>query len=263
MPTRSVFITVITVITAALSLVLAPAAVASSPPDPAEQPYVIGGRNATETYSFSASLQFRTDNRHQCGASLVKSRWLVTAAHCVVGRTANEFKVRVGSNDRNAGGSVANVSRIVVHPRYAVQRPFGDIALLELATPVSQAPVPIPLTPGLAGTPTRIMGWGTTCPAQSCPTVTQKELDTSILAVQRCTRIDGVTEICTNNPNNNSGACYGDSGGPQVRRIDNRWYLIGATSRSGNNDPTCATGPSIYTSVVAYRSWIQQHVGVL
>jgi hypothetical protein len=39
------------------------------------------------------------------------------------------------------------------------------------------------------------------------------------------------------------------------------WQLIGVTSRSGNGDSTCATGPSIYTDATAYTDWIAQHTG--
>ena len=39
--------------------------------------------------------------------------------------------------------------------------------------------------------------------------------------------------------------------------------LIGATSRAGNLNPTCATGPSIYSDLTAIRSWIDTQVGGL
>ena len=55
----------------------------------------------------------------------------------------------------------------------------------------------------------------------SAPAVAN-ELDTSIVADSRCSGINGAYEICTNNTNGNSGACYGDSGGPQVRQVSGR-----------------------------------------
>ena len=94
----------------------------------------------------------------------------------------------------------------------------------------------------------------------SAPAVAN-ELDTSIVADSRCSGINGPYEICTNNTNGNSGACYGDSGGPQVRRVNGVWNLIGATSRAGNNNSTCATGPSIYVDLPSIRSWISTQVG--
>jgi len=69
-------------------------------------------------------------------------------------------------------------------------------------------------------------------------------------------------EICTSNPGGRAGACYGDSGGPQIKSVGGRWELIGATSRSGGGSQ-CAVTPSIYGDVPALRSWIQQYTGAL
>ncbi|HEU4426169.1 MAG TPA: trypsin-like serine protease [Pilimelia sp.] len=207
---------------------------------------VVNGRPATENYSFMVYVS-------GCTGSLIKSNWAVTAKHC-----PTPGSVRVGSVDRTSGGTVVRVTRAVNHPR-------ADVKLLQLAGSVSHAPAPIPDASGPVGTETRIIGWGQTCPRRGCgsaPTIAH-ELDTSILSDNRCRGIDGRYEICTNNTNGNAGACYGDSGGPQVRRIDDRWHLIGATSRSGNGSPVCATGPSIYGDLSFIRSWIDDQVGGL
>ncbi|MDQ1659369.1 MAG: hypothetical protein QOD41_4452, partial [Cryptosporangiaceae bacterium] len=52
----------------------------------------------------------------------------------------------------------------------------------------------------------------------------------------------------------------------QLKKVTSgKWALVGITSRSGNGDTTCATGPSIYTDVTAtdLRAWIAQPVGGL
>ncbi|WP_020668257.1 S1 family peptidase [Amycolatopsis nigrescens] len=214
------------------------------------EPFIVGGRNATETYSFMASLQ-STSGSHSCGGSLIKANWVVTAAHC--GQPA---QVRVGTTNRTSGGAVARVAQRIAHPS-------ADLALLRLSTSVSQAPVAIAPQSGATGTATRIIGWGQTCaPRGGCGApVALQELDTSIVADNRCSGISAASEICTNNPDGNKGACYGDSGGPQVKQVSGAWQLIGATSRAGNNSSTCATGPSIYVDVSYYASWIAQNTG--
>ncbi len=186
-----------------------------------------------------------------CTGSLIKSDWVVTARHC-----PNPPEVRVGSNDRTSGGTVATVSRIENHPTL-------DVKLLKLSSAVAHAPAPIPDTSGAVGTATRIIGWGLTCPTQGCaaPPTVAHQLDTSILADSECSGINGPYEICTDNPGDDAGACYGDSGGPQVRKIDGTWHLIGATSRAGDGGSTCAVAPSIYTDLPAIRSWISEKVG--
>ncbi|RKN51360.1 snapalysin family zinc-dependent metalloprotease [Micromonospora endolithica] len=209
-------------------------------------PLVVGGRPATENYPW---LVYTSG----CTGTLIKANWVVTARHC-----STPSSVRVGSVNRTSGGTVARVSRSVSHPTI-------DVKLLQLSTSVGYAPAPIPTTSGAVGTATRIIGWGLTCPYRGCgsaPT-TAHELDTSIVSDSRCSGINATYEICTNNTGGNSGACYGDSGGPQVRRINGVWNLIGATSRAGNNNSTCATGPSIYGDLPSIRSWINTQVGGL
>ncbi|RKN15752.1 snapalysin family zinc-dependent metalloprotease [Micromonospora musae] len=209
-------------------------------------PLVVGGRPASENYSFLVHLS-------GCTGSLIKADWAVTAKHC-----PTPSSVRVGSTNRTSGGTVVGVSRAVNHPSI-------DVKLLQLSGSVGHAPAPIPTSSGAVGTATRIIGWGQTCPTRGCgsaPSIAY-ELDTSIVSDSRCLGINGPYEICTNNTNGNSGACYGDSGGPQVRRVNGVWSLIGATSRAGNNNPTCATGPSVYGDLTAIRSWINTQVGGL
>jgi snapalysin len=219
---------------------------AGTAPDTEVTPLVVNGRPASQNYSFLAYVS-------GCTGSLIKANWVVTAKHC-----STPSSVRVGSVNRTSGGALVSVTGSVSHPSI-------DVKLLRLGSSVSYAPAPIPTTAGAVGTATRIIGWGQTCPTRGCGSapVTANELDTSIVADSRCLGINGPYEICTNNTNGNAGACYGDSGGPQVRMISGGWNLIGATSRSGNGSSVCATGPSIYEDLPSIRSWIDTQVGGL
>ncbi|MBU2666932.1 trypsin-like serine protease [Actinoplanes bogorensis] len=237
-----------TLLTAAAVLtvgLLTPAASASAA-DPVVGPSVVGGQQATENYPFMVYTS-------GCTGSLIKANWVVTAKHC-----PTPSSVRVGSINRTSGGTVVAVRRAVSHPSI-------DVKLFELASSVSYAPAPIPATSGAVGTATRIIGWGQTCAPRGCgssPTIAH-QLDTSIVADSRCGGINAAYEICTNNTGGNAGACYGDSGGPQVRTVNGRWNLIGVTSRAGNNSSTCATAPSIYGDLPSIRTWVNTQVGGL
>ena len=244
---RNLARTLLTATTVAAAGLLMPAAAIAAPtPEPPPVTKVVNGQPASENYSFMVYVS-------GCTGSLIKANWAVTAKHC-----PTPSSVRVGSVDRSSGGTVVSVRRAVNHPRI-------DVKLLELASSVSHAPAPIPTASGAVGTATRIIGWGQTCPTRGCGSTPRiaNELNTSIVADSRCAGIDAAYEICTNNTNGNAGACYGDSGGPQVRQVSGRWALIGVTSRAGNSSSTCATAPSIYGDLSSIRTWVNQQVGGL
>ncbi|MCS0635297.1 serine protease [Streptomyces sp. LP05-1] len=227
---------------------------------------IVGGGQATSTYSFMGSIQ--VNGGHYCGASLVSPQWMVTALHCTYGQggalPASAMRVRIGSNDHLSGGTLAGVSQIV-RPSSSSSTTGQDIALLRLSGQVSNTPVPVTSATPADNSATRLLGWGQTCPQAGCSTGAPrylKQLDTKILRDSSCSGMVNSRELCVSGTTSNT-ACYGDSGGPALVNRNGRLELAGATSRSGDGNSTCGTGNAIYTDVAAWRSWIQQYTGAL
>ncbi|MFJ1592477.1 S1 family peptidase [Kitasatospora albolonga] len=226
---------------------------------------IVGGEQATSTYSFMGSIQ--VNGSHYCGASLISPGWMVTALHCTYGNgalPASALRVRIGSNDRLSGGTLAGVSQIV-RPSSSPSMAGQDIALLRLSSQVAHTPVPITSATPADNSATRLLGWGQTCPQRGCSSSAPrylKQLDTKVLPDSSCTGMVNSRELCIAGTTSNT-ACYGDSGGPALVNRNGRLELAGATSRSGSTSSTCGVGGAVYTDLAAWKSWIQQYTGAL
>uniref|UniRef100_A0A182Q4J1 Peptidase S1 domain-containing protein n=1 Tax=Anopheles farauti TaxID=69004 RepID=A0A182Q4J1_9DIPT len=215
-----------------------------------------------------------------CAANLISPRFLLTAAHCLKDRPSF---ARLGVIELQPVRTVDPPLDIAIlnqtlHPDYNPITYHNDIALLELAEPVTgDLPYvdPICLYTSVDTLDTKqtlsVQGWGTQLPGDVEPakrlmkanvTIVSREECRSLLPPSRRTR-NGLHQgqLCALGRDERkqtvTDTCKGDSGGPLELVVDGRHYLVGITSTGFN----CGSPiPGIYTEVARYLNWIESIV---
>ena len=90
-----------------------------------------------------ADDQSNLEGNHACGGTLVASRWVVTASHCVeYYETGDVLKVVLGEhdlakeNENELPRRVLDVEKWILHPLYNTTTIDNDIALIKLVDEV-------------------------------------------------------------------------------------------------------------------------------
>merc|ERR1719209_292851 len=263
------------------------------------QQWIVGGVTALEGgYPYQVSFEYNDPDlsgykRHVCGATIVSSKWVTIAAHCIfAGLNGNTYHVVVGHQNLLKFGSKTKrheVEKVIIHPKWTGptydNQWSNDIALVEVKDPiefnefvqpaclpddVAQNPASL-LSLYAPGTPALISGWGKIdaksphdqrpgkgspiLRAASVPLIDWKECkNASPLHRNYVTE----TMVCAGYKEGGVDSCQGDSGGPLVEIVNGIATPIGIVSWG----PGCAwpNMPGMYTNVSYELEWIRQYI---
>uniref|UniRef100_A0A452SLL0 Peptidase S1 domain-containing protein n=1 Tax=Ursus americanus TaxID=9643 RepID=A0A452SLL0_URSAM len=238
---------------------------------------IAGGLPAAERkWPWQVSLQAR--DRHMCGGSLIASRWVLTAAHCIIGH--EEYTVRLGdthSHSHSKTTLVVPVEDIVCHRFYDAKTLRHDIALVLLSFSVNYSsyiqPVCLPERAFHveSGTECWVAGWGRLAGGETDPdfvapapvSVHLQETKQLILHYKKCnqillTRLGSLRNLVKKGMlcgyQDGKSLCKGDSGGPLVCELNATWVQVGIVSWGigcGRKNY-----PGVYTEVSFYKDWV-------
>lgn len=248
--------------------------------DVARNGRIVGGVDSLPAeFPWAASVW--RQGAHQCGATVVTDRWLMTAGHCICSVFDEFYKTKqlsvvVGYTDMSIKDENQPLSKIIPHPEYRCSRKPNDLALLKTvrqliwSRELRPACLPQPQSDDFSGTLATVAGWGFTDEDRSKgarPNILQKT-EVTVVTNNECNqwyqsqgskvKIQS-TQLCAGYENGGRDSCWADSGGPLMIRDDQRHVMVVGVVSTGSG---CARPrmPGVYTRVSRYTNWISDMV---
>ena len=247
---------------------------------------IVNGKVAKPmSHPYMVSLQQRNENNiweHNCGGVLIDENWVLTAAHCVVGKKESSLKLILGEQDLESSRKISrDVYTYITHENYVFSNndslyDHNDIALIRMEDPVEiggniQVVKLSQDDSDFVGLNCVIAGWGWTGRCKNTTSKVLREVSVNYITNKRCAELtkegqkengkDGVFDDILNNehmlcafdfvPKSQWRGCAfrGDSGGPMMCGKDHR-ILVGLVSAGY----FCHL--SFMTRVSKYITWI-------
>nr|XP_060617470.1 granzyme A-like [Anolis sagrei ordinatus] len=189
---------------------------------------IIGGR---ESIPHSRPFMAIVQGEHMCGGTLIKSKWVLTAAHCEFNETV---KVILGAHSRNKterSKQTIAVAKQIPHPGFVFNTSDNDLMLLKLkrSAKINRYVSIIKLTQTSAdikaGTRCLVAGWGRIHKILPIHSDTLQEVNVTVIDRRICSdhnhygssrHLITKNMVCAGDKKGRKDSCSGDSGGPLI-----------------------------------------------
>ncbi|KAJ8676141.1 hypothetical protein QAD02_011927 [Eretmocerus hayati] len=206
-------------------------------------------------YRFIVSLHKGRTNAHTCAGTILSSKLILTAAHCIKNKTSRPTHIRVSNGD-GVHITMVGIKDYIYHEQSDIKRSINDIGLLVLKNSIPNPEI-VKLAPKnltlIHGTMVVAYGWGRTA-ENGTISENLRSVELPISHPQDCSINYGLSKsrICVETQK--ASTCNGDSGGPLMWKN----YQIGVISAHKNS---CMSGlPSVSTYLPAFTEWIYEKI---